>query len=163
RPQGLIIPGEVRPEQVAYFLVKEQARRLRDLCLRAEDRVVAPGKKLISRARGRSLAAGQLTLRQVSARDLWNEIIAPQAVGGFWGNLVSVPTAFGERVEDYLAEVIREASLLQAIAPGDGETEADRVVMFIRSPDESRVDEPALLGKLYKKLFKNQLGMEVET
>ncbi|MCI0488659.1 MAG: AAA family ATPase [Blastocatellia bacterium] len=160
RPAGLIAPEEVRPEEYRYFLIQEQARKVRALCRRTLERLDGQRSDFIPRAKGRSLAAGQLTMRQADITDFWKEIVAAQSVHSYLRDLATASPPYGERVEDYLADALREASLLNAIAQGD-QSSASRAIVYISSLEESGREERAMLIRLYTKLFGNQLGLEV--
>jgi len=166
RPEGPITTDAVPPEQVAYFLIREQARRVWELCRRVAERMHSTRARFVSRAKGRSLAAGQLTLKQTPQHDLWQEVSATRDLRTYLKELATASPAYGERMADYLAELIREASFLQTIAArkeaiNHASAHNDHAVMLIRALDLSRTGERALLGNLYAKLFGHQLNLEI--
>jgi hypothetical protein len=162
RPEGLINPGAVAAQHLAYFQIKEQGRYLRELCRRLEPRIKAAKHTLASRSRGRSISATQFTLRQVEARDLWQRVISATDIHTLLRELATGAQPHGERLADYLAELLREASLLEAIARTGVRESSHRVILLIRSLDEARKPERELLAQSYAALFEHQLGMNVK-
>jgi ATP-dependent Clp protease ATP-binding subunit ClpC len=162
RPEGLINPSAVPAHHLAYFQIKEQAHHLRDLCRRLEPRINKAKNKLTSRSRGRSISATQFTLRQVEARNLWQRIVSATNIHRLLKELATEAQPHGEGLEDYLAELIREASLLETLAQANNDEASHRLVLLIRSLDESRKAERELLAKSYAALFEYKLGMKVK-
>ncbi len=160
RPEGPITPEAIEPDQYRYFLIQEQARRIRNISRRLAERIDRPEERHEARSRGRSLAAGQMTLRQTDEQDLWKQIIAAPSVQGYLRELAANSPPYGDKIEDQLAVALRETSLLETIAdPVD--PKHNRALIHIRSLSESGSDIRARLIKLYTKLFGNQLGLDV--
>lgn len=162
RPEGLINPSTVAAHHLAYFQIKEQARHLWDLCRRLQPRIKAAKNRLASRSRGRSMSATQFTLRQVKTPDLWQRLVSASDIHTWLRELATGAQPHGERLEDYLAELLREVSLLESMAQADLSESNHRVVLLIRSLDESRKPERQLLAKSYAALFEYKFGMKVK-
>jgi ATP-dependent Clp protease ATP-binding subunit ClpC len=160
RPQGLINPDEIAAEHLAYFQIREQAKRVRDLCRRVESRLLAVKNRLTSRARGRSISASQFTLRQTGAGGLWQRVVASGDLHALFKELAANTQPHGERLEDYLAELLRETSLLETLAQA-GEAD-DGVLIVIESLAKGRGTERAALAKAYATLFEHKLAMKVK-
>jgi hypothetical protein len=103
----LINPGELASHHLAYFQIREQAQLVRELCRRLESRLRTAKNRLTSRARGRSISAAQFTLRQTSADNLWQQITGAADIHILFRELATKAPPHGERLEDYLAELIR--------------------------------------------------------
>jgi ATP-dependent Clp protease ATP-binding subunit ClpA len=161
RPEGAIAPEEIRPEHQRYFAVKEQARRVRIIAERAARDLTKSGAAFSSRQRSRHIPAMQLTLRQAGSGDLWEALMAAENTQAYLRELAASTAPHGERVEDNLADLVREASLLQLFAQGGDRLSCNRVLVSIRSLDESKQDQRTVLAKLYEELFASQFGLAV--
>jgi ATP-dependent Clp protease ATP-binding subunit ClpC len=159
-PTGLINPDAVEAEQLAYFQIREQARRVRERYERLAAKLEQTKKAFVSRSRGRSISAAQFTLRQVEERHLWQRIIAAGDIRLLMRELATGASPYGERREDYLAELIRELALLNTIA--QTEPSVNQAVILVESLDESFKKERELLVKSYVELFGHQLGERAE-
>ncbi|MEW6125590.1 MAG: AAA family ATPase [Acidobacteriota bacterium] len=161
-PQGLINPDAVDATQLAYFQIREQARRARELCEKVAAKIKPTGKPLVSRSRGRSIAASQFTLRQVSVGDLWQRLIEAGDVRQLMRELLTTAQPYGERLEDYLSELTRETALLEVIAQSNDEVSTHQALMLIQSLDEAFKVERERLAKIYHELFTYKLGSRAE-
>jgi hypothetical protein len=97
----------------------------------------------------------------VEAPDLWQRIVSATDIHTLLRELTTGAQPHGERLEDYLAELIREASLLEALAQAQVRESHQRLMLLIRSLDEARKPERELLAQSYAALFEQQLGLKV--
>jgi ATP-dependent Clp protease ATP-binding subunit ClpC len=162
RPQGLINPGEVASHHLAYFQIREQAQQVREMWRRNQSRKGGAKTGMTSRARGRSMSASQFTLRQTSANQLWHHFINATDIHNLLKEFAAKAQLHGERPEDYLAELIRETSLLEALAQNQSDEQGNRLMLLIRSLDESRRQERQELAKAYAELFEHTFAMQVK-
>jgi hypothetical protein len=162
RPEGLITPGEVASHHLAYFQIREQAQRVREMWQRIEARKGYGKTPMTSRARGRSISASQFTLRQTNAGDLWHQLIKAADIHNLLKELATKAQPHGEHPEDYLAELIRETSMLETLAQGNTDEQSNRLLLLIRTLDESRRQERQGLAKAYAELFEHKFAMQVK-
>jgi ATP-dependent Clp protease ATP-binding subunit ClpC len=161
RPEGMITPGEVAAHHLAYFQIREQAQSVRELGRRVESRRLAAKTRLTSRARGRSISAAQFTLRQTTAGNLWQRLINAADIRNLCKELAAGAQPHGERLEDDLAELMRETSLLEALARTAGDEPDNRFVLLIHAMDEASGPQRKALAKAYGQLFEHSFGLQV--
>jgi ATP-dependent Clp protease ATP-binding subunit ClpA len=159
-PTGIINPETVEAQHLAYFQIREQLRRIRQRCERLTTKIDRSKKAPISRARGRTMSATQVTLRQVADSHLWQRLIAANDMRALLRDLATQAPPHGERLDDDLGELLRELSLLAVIAQTARPINA--AVMVIESLDEAFKQERDQLLKLYQGLFSDNLGTGAE-
>jgi ATP-dependent Clp protease ATP-binding subunit ClpC len=162
RPEGLINPGEVASHHLAYFQIREQAQMVREMWQRIESRKSYGKNRMTSRARGRSISASQFTLRQTNANDLWQQLIKAADIHNLLKELATKAQPHGEHPDDYLAELIRETSMLETLAQGNTGEQGNRLLLLIRTLDESRRQERQGLVNAYAELFEHKFAMQVK-
>ena len=161
RPEGAIAPDEIQPEHQRYFAIKEQARLVKIVSERLSERLGRPKGRSPSRSRGRHLPAGRISLRQVRPGDLWGELMAAANTQGYLRDLAAKTAPHGERFEDHLGDLIREASLLNLLSLDDETRPNERAIICVRSLGTSRQTQREMLSELYTNVFGGQFGLRV--
>jgi ATP-dependent Clp protease ATP-binding subunit ClpA len=160
-PQGLINPGDLSSEHLTYFQIKEQARRLREMCRRVESRSNISLERFASRSRGRSISKRQFTLRQTQTTDLWQQMLDAVDLHTLLKEIAAAAPPHGESLKDYLAELLREAALLKTLAQAGEEEANNRILLVIRAAEQGQKKECEWLAKSYQALFEHKLEMRV--
>lgn len=162
RPEGAIVPEEIQPEHERYFAIKEQARLVKIVSERLTVRLSRPKGRPPSHSRGRHLPSDRISLRQVGPGELWRELMAAENTQGYLRDLAAKTPPYGERVEDHLGDLVREASLLKLLSEDDDTQSNSKVIICVRSLGESGQRQREMLSMLYVKLFGSQFGLKVK-
>jgi hypothetical protein len=104
-----------------------------------------------------------LSLRQAGLQDLWEGLMAADNTRGYLRDLAAVTTARGDRAEDNLGDIVREAALLHGLGAIEAGTASERALLSISGFDEGRQTQRELLVKLYAKLFEEEFGLKVSS
>jgi ATP-dependent Clp protease ATP-binding subunit ClpA len=161
RPEGLINADRIAAEHLAYFQIREQQERVREMCRRSVSRIGRARSNAPSRARGRKISASQFTLRQTHVNDLWQRIVTAADLHALLKDVATDAQPHGERVEESLAELLRECALLETLARVEQGRAGDRVAILIRSMIDAGKTERERLAKAYATLFEYKMGMSV--
>jgi ATP-dependent Clp protease ATP-binding subunit ClpC len=161
RPEGAVDTGAVEPSHHRYFAIREQSRRVLDLCRRLEERLAASRSQSKSQNRGRHLQSHQSSLRWVSGLRLWQDLIEAPGLRNYIRELAAGAAPFGERVEDFVAGIVLEAALLETLNQS-GNSARSKALVSVRSIGHgSRIQRASLAG-LYAKMLADQFGFDVK-
>jgi len=168
RPPGEIIIGDSKStdaaKQLQHFFVREQARRVSRMLERADDRLAreATGRGGVRRSSRAVPAVSGKSKRQLSKFDttpVIDDALLGQNVYRFLQDSASTSIPYGDHVGDYLQDLIREASLLDAInAMLPSERGAEKTWLTIASLDERGRAACIRLRDLYRSLFEREFG-----
>jgi ATP-dependent Clp protease ATP-binding subunit ClpA len=155
RPQGEIIIGDKTANtasQLQHFYVRDQARRVSRMLDRADERV--------ARQRSVRTAVSNKSKRQLGKLDLvdLNENLFRQNLYRFLQECASQCVPYGDLIEDYLQDIIREAALLDAVWTGLEAGAPTKTVMTIAALDEQGRTACIWLRNLYRTLFEREFG-----
>lgn len=158
RPQGEIIIGDRNAadatKQVQHFFVRDQARRVARMLDRADERI--EGEKTSSKRR---LAGPRKSKRQLAKLDMLTAIddsLFGQNLYRLLQDCASQSIAYGDHIDDYLQDLIRETALLDALSgavPSD-----EKTWLTIASLDEHGRTGCVRLRDLYRALFEREFG-----
>jgi hypothetical protein len=161
RPQGEIIIGDRNAadatKQVQHFFVRDQARRVARMLDRADERI--EGEKTSSKRR---LAGPSKSKRQLAKLDTLTAIddsLFGQNLYRLLQDCASQSVAYGDHIDDYLQDLIRETALLDALSgaiPSD-----EKTWLTIASLDEHGRAGCVWLRDLYRTLFEKEFGCTV--
>jgi ATP-dependent Clp protease ATP-binding subunit ClpC len=154
RPQGEIIIGDrnAATSQVRHFFVRDQARRVARMLDRADERI--EWEKTSSKRRP---AVASKSKRQLAKLDtLVDDNLFGQNLYRLLQDCAAQSVAYGDHIDDYLQDLIREAALLDALSgavPNDENT-----WLTIASLDEHGRAACVRLRDLYRSLFEREFG-----
>src|SRR5262249_55544154 len=159
-PSGPISTEAIEPEQFSYFQLKEHLTRIRGLWRRTLDRVRS-SKTRKTRPKGRSLSTTRMLLRHSWETDLWMALAASENPYDVFRELALSLPAYGEQTEHYLADLIREASLLEALADQQSMSGPERIIVQIKSVTPRAQVEIELERFYREQVSKFGIGKEV--
>ena len=159
RPHGEIIIGDRNAadatKQVQHFFVRDQARRVARMLDRADERI--EWEKTSSKRR--SGPAGGKSKRQLAKLDTLTAVddrLFGQNLYRLLQDCAAESVAYGDHIDDYLQDLIREAALLNALSatvPSD-----EKTWLTIASLDEHGRAACVRLRDLYRSLFEREFG-----
>ena len=159
-PQGEIIIGDKAADatrQLRHFFVREQARRVGRMLDRADERL-ARQRPRSTVPPARSKSKRQLAKPEFSKLD--NDLLR-QNLYRFLQDCASQGVAYGDDIEDYLQDIIREAALLDALwttLQDDSDGPPAKTLLTIASLDEQGRAACIRLRDLYRTLFEREFG-----
>jgi ATP-dependent Clp protease ATP-binding subunit ClpA len=159
-PPGEIIIGDSKTantaRQLQHFFIREQARRVGRMLDRADERLERAATAS-SRHSGRTVAAGK-SKRQLVKLD---SVVAALDDSLFGQNLyrllqdcASQGASYGDHIDDYLQDLLREAAMLDALSAMTPE----KTWLTITSLDEHGRAACIKLRDLYRALFEREFG-----
>jgi hypothetical protein len=83
----------------------------------------------------------------------------PQQTLRDWADAAIV---YGEKIEDYLQDILRELSLLNAFSNATQEAQTKAALLLVQPFDESGQEKAEWLCGLYEELFNQELGLEAK-
>jgi ATP-dependent Clp protease ATP-binding subunit ClpA len=153
-PSGPISTEAIGPEQYSYFQLKEHLARIHGLWRRTLDRVKAAKTATTkSRTKGRSLPTTRMLLRHSWETDLWVALVASENPYDVFREIALNLPGYGEQTEHYLADLIRETSLLELLADEQAMSSPERILVHVKSivprfqPDTSSAIGKRLIDK----------------
>ena len=163
RPQGEIIIGDrnatAASRQLQHFFVREQARRVARMLDRADERIERE-KSSSARRSGRAVTAvSGKNKRQLAKLDTLaavDDSLFGQNLYRLLQDCASQSVAYGDHIDDYLQDLMREAALLDAVnaaLPGD-----EKTWITITALDEHGRAACVRLRDLYRSLFEREFG-----
>lgn len=168
RPSGEIIIGDSKStdaaKQLQHFFVREQTRRVSRMLDRADDRLAREAKgRGSARPSGRAVPAvsgkNKRQLAKFEMPPVIDDAMLGQNLYRFLQDCASTSIPYGDHVGDYLQDLIREASLLDAIsATIPVERAAEKTWLTIASLDERGRAVCIRLRDLYRSLFEREFG-----
>ena len=156
RPQGEIIIGDKTvntASQLQHFYVRDQARRVARMLDRADERVAR------QRA-SRTVSATGKSKRQLAKLDVGNldDSLFSQNLYRWLQDCASQCVPYGDLIDDYLQDIIREAALLDALWTTLRDSSPAKTSMTIASLDERGRTACIWLRNLYRTLFEKEFG-----
>ncbi|HEX7772840.1 MAG TPA: hypothetical protein VF435_10505, partial [Pyrinomonadaceae bacterium] len=155
RPRGEIIIGDKTvnaTSQLQHFYVREQARRVARMLDRADERV--------ARQRSVRTTVSNKSKRQLGKIDLvnLNENLFRQNLYRFLQDCAAQCVPYGDLIDDYLQDIIREAALLEAVWISLHDGAPTKTLMTISALDEQGRTACIWLRNLYRTLFEKEFG-----
>jgi ATP-dependent Clp protease ATP-binding subunit ClpA len=157
QPQGEIIIGDRNAadatRQLQHFFVREQARRVTRMLDRADERIEREANSSTRRP------VGSKSKRQLAKLDLNVQAVDDSLFGQNLYRLLqdcasqSIP--YGDHINDYLQDLIRETALLDAVS---STLPSDKTWLTIASLDEHGRAACVRLRDLYRTLFEREFG-----
>jgi ATP-dependent Clp protease ATP-binding subunit ClpA len=162
KPRGEITVGN--ESQRAYVLVRECFNRLERMMQRAEDWLEREKKKS-KKEETQTPARSKRHLLKFEDEDAFlsfGDLLTsndPQQLLRDWADAALV---YGEKIEDYLQDILRELSLLDAFASATRGAQTKAALLLVQTFDESGQESARWLCKLYEELFNQELGLEAK-
>ena len=159
RPQGEIIIGDNAASQLQHFYIRDQTRRVARMLDRADERVARQRS-----GRTKSLQISSKSKRQLAKLDVGalDDSLFSQNLYRFLQDCASQCVPYGDLIDDYLQDVIREAALLDALWTSLRDSVNDRpstkTLMTVASLDEHGRAARIRLRDLYRSLFEREFG-----
>jgi len=155
RPHGEIIIGDNAAGQIQHFYVRDQVRRVARMLDRADERVARQRS-----GRTKSLPVSSKRKRQLAKLDPGNldDSLFSQNLYRFLQDCASQCVPYGDLIDDYLQDIIREAALLDALWTGLRDGASTKTMMTIASLDEQGRAARIRLRDLYRSLFEREFG-----
>lgn len=167
-PKGEIIIGENAEDKLQHFMVREQVRRVARMVDRADERLarqaVSGGAgrmratprtprlgRTVSTGRGRS----KRQLAKLEADQPLDNNLLGQNLYLFLQDCASQSIPYGDDIEDYLQDLLRETALLDALWSNGPSA---RMLLTIASLDEQGHAMCLRLRDLYRTLFEREFG-----
>jgi hypothetical protein len=158
RPQGEIIIGDRNAvdatKQVQHFFVRDQARRVARMLDRADERI--EWEKTSSKRRSAGLSKSKRQLAKLDMLTAIDDSLFGQNLYRLLQDCASQSVSYGDHMDDYLQDLIRETALLDALSgavPGD-----EKTWLTITSLDEHGRTACVRLRDLYRALFEREFG-----
>jgi DNA polymerase III delta prime subunit len=170
-PRGEIIIGGSHSAQLQHFFIREQARRVARMLDRADDRLAREatafgGARNVrhtgsTRRQGRTASSAHTKVKRQlakieSAGVEIDDSLLGQNLYRLLQDCASQSIPYGDHIDDYLQDLIREAALLDALALPNGGPE--KTWLTISSLDEHGRTACIRLRDLYRTLFEREFG-----
>lgn len=154
KPRGEIIPNDEK--QARYFLVLEYIKRIERMIERADKWREVEGQKSKVKSQKRQI----ISLREADLD--FSEFLSNSNLSLHLKELAENNRTFGETAEDYVQDIWRETSLLQAVADNLETPHNQKCLMTFRSSDHfyGHLEIPPMIEN-YQKLFGQELGLKV--
>ncbi|MBX7219332.1 MAG: AAA family ATPase [Blastocatellia bacterium] len=170
RPQGAISTDQVEETHLRYFLGMEQLQRIRRMIGKAQEwlerskrRTQTATKSSFSRSK-RNLFAHATRPEHLLWRDRLNEHLLTDDFHRILEQFERETSPYGLKVEDYLADILRETALMQLFVEHFDQSR-QRVLVLFQKKQMQHTANPliAVVARKYQKLFQEELGLEVTT
>ncbi len=163
RPMGAIGTDTIAPDQYHYFVVKEQLQKLRKMHEYVGDLAAktrrSGGIFLAPSPRGKRRTLARAIGKDRTLERLHREINEADDLRGYMKRIEGESQPIGRELADYLADLTREAALLNELATVR-EASQHRAVVQVWAANEVSKPFGNKLTRLYEKLFRDQLGFE---
>jgi ATP-dependent Clp protease ATP-binding subunit ClpA len=157
KPRGEIIIGD--DSQHTYALLRESIRRVERMLQRADDWLKRDEKK--SSPQPSRSKRHLLMLEDETDLKMLNEMLNTNDPIQTLRDLSDKAVPYGERIEHYLQDILRELSLLNLFAAHSKE-KSKTVLLTVQPFDEAGEERTKWLAKNYAELFNQELGIEAK-
>jgi ATP-dependent Clp protease ATP-binding subunit ClpA len=165
RPKGSIPLDAVMPQHHRYFAVREQVGKLRRYCDRLRNQIEAISRDA-ARLKSNYLRPPRypqvINYLDNIDRQVWKELFAAEDSSAYLQELMATGKSTDREFNVQLTEILREAALLSALAQNDAESDHHRALVLVRIDYGHPDSDFEFLGKTYRDLCHDQLGLEVK-